>query len=33
MQEVGLANGGTAPVQLEWSNAVHGPESPVSAAH
>jgi hypothetical protein len=32
MQEVGLTNGGTAPVQLEWSNAVHGPEAPVAAA-
>jgi hypothetical protein len=32
MQEVGLANGGTAPVQLQWSNAVHGPEAPVVAA-
>jgi hypothetical protein len=32
MQEVELTNGGTAPVQLEWSNHVHGPESPVHAA-
>ena len=32
MQEVGLTSGATAPVQLEWSNAVHGPEAPVAAA-
>jgi hypothetical protein len=32
MQEVGLTGGGTAPVQLEWSNKVHGPEAPAHAA-
>ena len=31
-QEIELSDGsGTAPVQLMWSNAVHGPEGPVSA--
>ena len=31
-QEVALANGsGTVPIQLMYSNAVHGPEGPVSA--
>lgn len=28
MTEVRLANGATAPIQLMWSNAVHGPEGP-----
>lgn len=28
MTEVKLANGATAPIQLMWSNAVHGPEGP-----
>jgi len=28
MVEVALAAGGTAPIQLMWSNAVHGPEGP-----
>jgi hypothetical protein len=28
MKEVPLAAGGSAPVQLEWSNRVHGPEGP-----
>jgi hypothetical protein len=34
MQEVPLANGqGTVPIQLQWSNAVNGPEGPISAPH
>jgi hypothetical protein len=33
MQEVPLAKGGTAPVQLMWSNAVGGPEGPIAAPH
>ncbi len=28
MVEVGLVSGGTAPIQLMWSNAVGGPEGP-----
>ena len=33
MKEVPLSDGsGKVPVQLEWSNAVHGPEAPVAAA-
>lgn len=31
MVEVGLAKGGTAPIQLMWSNAVSGPEGPFAA--
>ena len=31
MVEVALAAGGTAPIQLMWSNAVHGPEGPFAA--
>jgi hypothetical protein len=31
-QEVPVA-GGTAPVQFEYSNAVHGPEGPIAAPH
>jgi hypothetical protein len=31
-QEVPLAGGGSAPVQFLYSNRVHGPESPVTAA-
>jgi hypothetical protein len=31
MVEAPLAKGGTAPVQLEWSNHVHGPEGPNGA--
>jgi hypothetical protein len=30
MKIVPLANGGTAPVQLMWSNAVGGPEGPIA---
>jgi hypothetical protein len=30
MTEVKLAAGGTAPIQLMWSNAVHGPQGPVA---
>ena len=34
MKEVPLTDGsGTVPVQLEWSNAVHGPEGPISTPH
>jgi hypothetical protein len=33
MQEVPLAKGGTAPIQLMWSNAVHGPEGPIAKKH
>jgi hypothetical protein len=34
MKEVSLANGsGTVPIQLMWSNAVHGPEGPIAVAH
>ena len=34
MKEVPLANGsGTVPIQLMWSNAVHGPEGPITVAH
>ena len=33
-QEVPLADGsGTVPVQLQYSNAVHGPEGPISTPH
>jgi hypothetical protein len=31
-REVGV-QGGTAPVQLQYSNAVHGPEGPIAAPH
>jgi hypothetical protein len=30
MTEVKLAAGGTAPIQLMWSNAVHGPQGPIA---
>jgi hypothetical protein len=34
MREVPLANGaGTVPIQLMWSNAVSGPEGPISRPH
>jgi hypothetical protein len=34
MREVPLADGsGTVPVQLMWSNAVSGPEGPISRPH
>jgi hypothetical protein len=33
MREVPIAKGGTAPIQLMWSNAVGGPEGPISAKH
>ena len=34
MKEVPLADGsGTVPIQLMWSNAVHGPEGPIAAPH
>jgi hypothetical protein len=34
MVEVPLANGqGTVPIQLMWSNAVHGPEGPIANPH
>lgn len=34
MKEVPLADGsGTVPIQLMWSNAVHGPEGPVAVPH
>ena len=34
MQEVPLADGsGTVPIQLMWSNAVSGPEGPISRPH
>ena len=33
MKEVPLAKGGTAPVQLMWSNAVSGPEGPIAKPH
>ena len=29
-QEVPVAGGGTAPVQFQYSNYVHGPEGPVA---
>lgn len=32
-QEVALEAGGTAPVQFQYSNAVHGPEGPIDAPH
>ncbi len=34
MKEVPLADGsGTVPIQLMWSNAVHGPEGPIPSPH
>jgi hypothetical protein len=33
MVEVPLAAGGTAPIQLMWSNAVGGPEGPIATPH
>jgi hypothetical protein len=33
MKEVPLVKGGTAPVQLMWSNAVGGPEGPIATKH
>ncbi|HEY6961589.1 MAG TPA: hypothetical protein VI408_06855 [Gaiellaceae bacterium] len=33
MKEVPLQHGGTAPIQLQWSNAVGGPEGPISKKH
>jgi hypothetical protein len=34
MKEVPLADGsGTVPIQLMWSDAVHGPEDPIAAPH
>jgi len=34
MKEVPLSDGsGTVPIQLMWSNAIHGPEGPIATAH
>jgi len=34
MKEVPLSDGsGTVPIQLMWSNAVHGPEGPIATPH
>ena len=33
MQEVPVHGGGTAPIQLMWSNAVAGPEGPIAHKH
>jgi hypothetical protein len=33
MKEVPLVKGGTAPIQLMWSNAVSGPEGPIVKKH
>jgi hypothetical protein len=33
LEEVPLVKGGTAPIQLMWSNAVGGPEGPITAKH
>jgi hypothetical protein len=34
MKEVPLADGsGTVPIQLMWSNAVGGPEGPITTPH
>jgi len=33
MKEVPLVLGGTAPIQLMWSNAVGGPEGPITKKH
>jgi hypothetical protein len=32
-QEVSVAGGGTAPVQFQYSNFVHGPEGPAASPH
>jgi hypothetical protein len=32
-KEVPVQGGGTAPVQFQYSNAVHGPEGPIAAPH
>jgi len=32
-QEVAMAGGGTAPVQFQYSNFVHGPEGPAASPH
>jgi hypothetical protein len=32
-QEVHVEGGGTAPVQFQYSDAVHGPEGPIAAPH
>jgi hypothetical protein len=32
-QQVVLADGGSSPVQFQYSNAVHGPEGPISQPH
>lgn len=32
-QEVSIDKGGTAPVQFQYSNAVHGPEGPIPKPH
>ncbi len=32
-QQVSLENGGSAPIQFQYSNAVHGPEGPISQPH
>lgn len=33
MEEVPIVKGGTAPIQLMWSNAVGGPEGPIATKH
>lgn len=33
MKEVPIVKGGTAPIQLMWSNAVGGPEGPIPTKH
>jgi len=33
MREVPLTKGGTVPIQLQWSNAVGGPEGPIPTPH
>ncbi|HEY2371714.1 MAG TPA: hypothetical protein VGH82_04125 [Gaiellaceae bacterium] len=33
MKEVPIVKGGTAPIQLMWSNAVGGPEGPIATKH
>lgn len=32
-QEVAVTAGGTAPIQFQYSNAVHGPEGPIAKPH
>jgi hypothetical protein len=32
-QQISLAQGGSAPIQFQYSNAVHGPEGPISQPH